>query len=93
MTPRYDACTQRVGAIQQAFDALLEALDAYEESLSAQLGRVPEEQAGTLGLALRMQRDGVRRMRNDIETQILDDFIRFADRMIRVKHAEEGTFV
>lgn len=32
------------------------------------------------------------RMRNDWG-KILDDLIRLADRVIRIKHAEDGTFV
>lgn len=32
------------------------------------------------------------RMRNDCG-KILDDLIRFADLVIRIKHAEDGTFV
>lgn len=92
-TPRYRECKDHVEQIQNAYDDLLDALDAYSDTLSRLLDGLTEEERAHLGLALRMQRDGVSRMRNDLEEKVLDDLIRFADRVIRIKHAEDDTFV
>lgn len=92
-TVRYTECKTRVEAIHRAYDALADAVDGYVSMLQAILETLPEEQKAHLGLALRMQRDGAVRMRDDLESKILDDLIRFADRVIRVKHAEDGTFI
>lgn len=92
-TPRYQACKQQVEKIQSAYETLLDALDDYSGTLTGLLENLTEEEREHLGLALRMQRDGAQRMRVDLEEKILDDFIRFADRVIRIRHAEDGTFI
>ena len=92
-TPRYEECKEQVNKIQNGYDALLDAVDEYIGTLQERLEALTEEEKAHLGLALRMQRDGAARMRDDLESKVLDDLIRFADRVIRIKHAEDGTFI
>lgn len=91
----YAAARQRVDAIQGAYDGLLAALDQYVGFLEEQIRA--EESAAVPDknklLALTMQRGGASRMRENLETTALDDLIRFADRVIRLKHWEDGVFL
>jgi hypothetical protein len=84
----YDRCKERVQAIEQAYDALMHEIDAYERVLSGFGGEDAE-----LRIALGMQLGGVRRLRETLEGEALDNLLRFSDRVIRLRHWEDGTFV
>ncbi|MDA8343913.1 MAG: hypothetical protein M0Z66_00370 [Thermaerobacter sp.] len=84
----YDRCKTQVKAIEQAYDALMEEIDAYDRVLS-ELGGDDEE----LRIALSMQANGLGKLRDTLEGEALDNLIRFSDRVIRLKHWEDGMFV
>lgn len=91
----YANCRSKVEAVQQAYDDLLRSLDDYVEFLD---GEVAAEEAKSDPdkqklIALSMQRKGANLTRENLETRTLDDLIRFSDRVIRIKHWEDGLFL
>ncbi|MDB4895114.1 MAG: hypothetical protein JWN15_1376 [Firmicutes bacterium] len=91
----YRTCKARVAEIQTTYDDLLRQLDDYlafvEGEVQAEQVK-PEPDRNKL-MALQSQLKGPARMREDLESVILDDLIRFADRVIRIKHWEDGVFL
>lgn len=88
MGSHYDRCRAGVQKVEAAYDELLQALDSYEATLIS-LPRDDEK----LVIALDMQVKGVTRLKDLLESEVLDRLIRFSDRVIRIKHWEDGTFV
>lgn len=88
MGSHYDRCRAGVQQVEAAYDELLQALDSYEAILKS-LPRDDEK----LVIALDMQVKGVTRLKDLLESEVLDRMIRFSDRVIRIKHWEDGTFV
>ncbi len=84
----YDRCKLQVKGIEEAYDQLMQEIDRYELAL-AELSAEDEE----LKIAVGMQRNGVARFRETLEGEALDNLIRFSDRVIRIKHWEDGRFV
>lgn len=91
----YARCKRKVSAIQAAYDGLLAAVDDYVAALTEEAeaeSAAPAPDPNKL-LALDMQRNGANRLRATLENQALDDLIRFSDRVIRIKHWEDGVFL
>lgn len=91
----YDECKRHVETIQARYDDLLDAIAAYREHLDriSAAERAKESPDETFFIALRMQVKGTARLQELLETDALDELIRFADRVIRIKHWEDGVFV
>ncbi len=84
----YEACRSEVAGIREAYEALLDRIEGYERLLAGIDSPSREAQ-----LAVGMQATGAKRLRELLETEGLDALIRFADRVIRIRHWEDGTFL
>lgn len=91
----YATCKGKVNTINVAYDELCRSLDEYIDFLKAQ-AQAEETDANpdkNKIIALTMQMKGAARMRDTVESAVLDDMIRFSDRVIRIKHWEDGIFL
>lgn len=91
----YEEAKQRVDRIHRNYDALIDEVETYrgwvDTLLDAERAK-PEPDPKCLS-AVGVQSRFAAAFQRVLEEEAFDDFIHFADRVIRIKHYEEGTFI
>jgi len=91
----YDACKEKVLAIQEAYDEFVNAVEEYKALLTSLIDDSDPADAEDKHLLVvaNLQRNTTNGLINTLDTDIHDDLTRLSDRVIRFKHWEDGLFV
>lgn len=91
----YDDTKERVERIHDLYDALVDEVEAYrgwvEEQLSGERAKTAPDPKFLSAVGLQARFAG--NFQTVLEEQAFDEFVHFADRVIRVKHYEDGVFI
>jgi 3-deoxy-D-arabino-heptulosonate 7-phosphate (DAHP) synthase class II len=91
----YERAKEQVDRIHDLYDALTDELESYkgwiDELLEAERAKeAPDPKfLSAIGVQARFTSNLLRLLEEDG----FDEFVHFADRVIRIKHWEEGTFI
>lgn len=91
----YEDAKQRVDRIHDVYDSLVDEVEGYHDWLVKQLDSAtadPEVDPKFLS-AMGVQRRFVESFLRVLEEDAFDEFVHFADRVIRIKHYEDGVFI
>jgi hypothetical protein len=91
----YDACKEKVRAIQEAYDALVDAAEDYKALLTTLIEEAnpDDEHDKHLLVVANLQRNTTNGLLGTLDTELHDDLTRLSDRVIRFKHLEDDMFV
>ena len=91
----YDACKEKVLAIQEAYDEFVNTVEEYKALLTRLIEESDPNDADEKHLLVvaNLQRNTTNGLINTLDTDIHDDLTRLSDRVIRFKHWEDGLFV
>jgi hypothetical protein len=91
----YEEAKGRVERVHSLYDALVEEVESYrswvDELLDAERGK-PEPDAKFLS-AIGVQSRFAAGLQRVLEEDAFDELVHFADRVIRIKHYEDGVFI
>lgn len=92
-TPYYELLRPKVAALEEAFYSLLEAADAYAYALDASVTKLDGGDDAELLRRLRHQRREVAAVISSVEEEPMAALLRIIDRVVMIRHTEEGRFV
>ncbi|HEV3472853.1 MAG TPA: hypothetical protein VG408_06555 [Actinomycetota bacterium] len=91
----YEEAKGRVERVHSLYDALVDEVESYrswvDELLDVERGK-PEPDAKFLS-AVGVQSRFAARLQRVLEEEAFDELVHFADRVIRIKHYEDGVFI
>lgn len=92
-TSAYDRMRPRVDALQEAFYRLLDAADAYTDVIDALVEELDGHADPELIRRLRHQRSEAEALIAAVEGEPMAALLRIVDRVVMVRHTEQGRFV
>lgn len=91
----YDDAKARVDRVQERYEALVDEVEGYRDWVAAQLEaeRAKPEPDGKFLSAMGTQAGFSGKLLDVLEEQAFFELLHFADRVIRIKHWEDGVFI
>jgi hypothetical protein len=91
----YEEAKRQVGRVHDLYDALVDEIESYREWIDELLEaeRAKPEPDPKFMSAIGVQSRFATSFQRVLEEEAFDEFVHFADRVIRIKHYEEGTFI